>query len=185
MTSAADLAQSLEAIGSLLARLEEAADPPARACAQGVVRAVLDFHRAGLARCMDIAQQAGPAGAAVVDAWARDDLVSSVLALHGLHPAPIEARARAALDGACPNGWRVAAIEVRRDVVRVTVMRSGDPRRAADSARMRSWVLDAIGRAAPDADAVELVGDLASPEATGLFPVERLRSRRTAAGGAP
>lgn len=185
MSAPEDLLESLAAIGGLLARLEDHPDPSARAHAQGVVRGVLDFHRAAIARFLEIVRDGGPGTDALVDALARDDLVGSMLALHGLHPVSLESRARAALQDRCPNGWRVECVEVRGAVVRVTLARTGEPRRAADPERVRAWAEERLARAVPDAESVDLTGDFSSDDPAGLVPVERLRARPTFAGKGP
>jgi hypothetical protein len=185
MTASTDLLESIEAIGRLLARLEEGADPRARAHAQAIVRGVLDFHRAGLARCLEIVQSAGARSDELVNALACDDLVGSMLALHGLHPVPVETRVRAALDRGCPSGWRVDRIDVQGAVVRVALALGADPRRAADPERVRAWAQDALARAVPDADSVECTVARIGTGQGGFVPVERLRGRDAPGGQTP
>ena len=71
------------------------AGPAARDRAEDLVREVLDLYGAGLTRILDaIAVYPG-----AVDAVARDDLVASLLLVHGLHPHDVTTRVRTALDG--------------------------------------------------------------------------------------
>lgn len=77
-------------------RVEEALDrlaaegsPAASAAAEQLVRALMDFYGAGLARIMELlpADEAGPAAALLAD-----EVVTGLLVLHGLHPEDTGAR---------------------------------------------------------------------------------------------
>src|SRR6516225_9423191 len=57
-----------------------------------LVQALMALHADAIARMLEIA------GANAVAAMAEDELVSSVLALHGLHPHDFETRVRRAID---------------------------------------------------------------------------------------
>lgn len=175
----ADARESIQAIEGLIERLGRTADPESRENAQQLVRAVLDLHRAALAKMLDLARGAREGGEALVDAFGGDDLVGSLLVLHGLHPASLEARAQAALRRVAASGWALELVSSAGGVLRVGAVRSGDPKRIAAADRVRGLVEDAVERAAPDAEGLEFAGDLVEvaspPEA--FVPVERLRSR--------
>ena len=63
---------------------------------------MIELHGAGLERILDKLADAGDAGLALIDALAEDDLVGSILLLHGLHPLDLETRVRQALDKVRP-----------------------------------------------------------------------------------
>ena len=52
----------------------------------------MELHGAGLDRLMEIVAQAGASGYALMDDFAGDDLVASLLLLYGLHPHDLETR---------------------------------------------------------------------------------------------
>jgi hypothetical protein len=79
------------------------------------------------------------------------------------------------------HGWRLSLEGVIHGVIRVNVRPLGHPQRTAAGDRIRAIVEQAIARAAPDADGVEVVGDVGGqPE--GFVPLERLRSPGPHAG---
>ena len=88
----------LQRIDALLREVERYADPAARSHTREIVQAVLDLHGSGLDRVLGHLEAAGKEGVAILDACARDEVVSGLLLLHGLHPLDVETRVRQALD---------------------------------------------------------------------------------------
>jgi hypothetical protein len=88
----------VDKIEALVREAETAGDPKARAITTDLLRAVLDFHAAGLERILDLVYESGPWGTAIIDQIARDDLTSSMLLLHDLHPDDLETRVQRALE---------------------------------------------------------------------------------------
>lgn len=97
---ALDAEQAGRRVEEVLDRLAATGDRTACAAAEELVRALLDFYGAGLARVVSQARQAGPQA---VERLLDDDLVSGMLVLHGLHPEGVEARIGRAL-GRLPGG---------------------------------------------------------------------------------
>jgi hypothetical protein len=81
MSVAADIERAIE-------KLDALADPHGRAQAQELVRLLMMFYGAGLARVVDIVRSEKGGPRAIVDRLAADELVASLLALHDLHPQP-------------------------------------------------------------------------------------------------
>src|SRR3954463_14863519 len=71
----------------------------ARERAEQLVREVTDLYGAALERTISIASSADPH---LVDRFAADDLVASLLLVHGLHPHSVERRVSDALDSVRP-----------------------------------------------------------------------------------
>src|SRR5215813_14523002 len=71
----------------------------ARERAEQLVREVTDLYGAVLARMMDVALAAEPV---LAEQFAADDLVASLLLVHGLHPHGVERRVSDALDSVRP-----------------------------------------------------------------------------------
>jgi Fe-S cluster biogenesis protein NfuA len=95
--------QNLRAVGDrieqLLDDLHAIADPRARATAEELLRSVTELYGGGLERIMQLASADVPAfGQLLVD----DELVGSLLIVHGLHPDTIETRVERALETVRP-----------------------------------------------------------------------------------
>jgi hypothetical protein len=76
-----------------------AGGPAARERAEELVRLVVDLYGAGLERMMQVLHERGQLTDEVLDAFATDDLVASLLLVHGLHPYSVETRIAGAIDG--------------------------------------------------------------------------------------
>ncbi len=95
-----DEARDLRAVGTrieeLLGRLRSAGDPGTAETAEEVVRLVVELYGAGLERAVELA------GPEALDRFVGDELVASLLVLHGLHPKDTETRVVEALDQVRP-----------------------------------------------------------------------------------
>jgi Fe-S cluster biogenesis protein NfuA/nitrite reductase/ring-hydroxylating ferredoxin subunit len=157
----------------LLEEVEEFADPAARDKATELVGALLDLYGDGLTRL--VARVAEPA------ALQEDELVSHLLLLHGIHPVPIEARVRTALDEVRPyldsHGGNVELIAVEDGAVRLRMEGScsGCP---SSAVTLKLAIEDAIRKHAPDVTAIEAEDaepqglPMASPPASGPALIE-------------
>ena len=67
--------------------------------AEQLVREVADLYGAGLQRMMGMAVEAQPE---LADAFVADDLIASLLLVHGVHPHGVERRIEDALDSVRP-----------------------------------------------------------------------------------
>lgn len=76
---------SIARIEELVHQVEALCDPAARSLAVELVQAVMGLHAAALERLVELAPQA-------LEAMAKDELVASVLVLHGLHPDDFDTR---------------------------------------------------------------------------------------------
>ena len=98
MPAQPEFQQRLQSIERLLGDIESAADPSLRSNVQELVQLVMDLHGAGLERTLELIHAAGEAGEGVIHRLGRDELVSSLLVLYGLHPLDLEARVTEAVD---------------------------------------------------------------------------------------
>jgi hypothetical protein len=158
---------------SAIARLEALEDPAARAVAREVVSAVLELHGEGLRRLSSRLHGLGAEGERILRDVLEDEVVASVLLLHGLHPLPIEARVRQALGRVCTSGAgqgeRVEVLSADEATVRLRVTSSEDFRRT---------VTRAVAEAAPEVGRVEILA-----QDPGLIPVERVLGKRNSSAG--
>jgi Fe-S cluster biogenesis protein NfuA/nitrite reductase/ring-hydroxylating ferredoxin subunit len=129
--------------------------------------ALLELYGEGLAR---IAAQVPDAAA-----LAGDELVSHLLLVHGLHPVPLEARVREALDSVRPyldsHGGGVELLSLDDGVVRLRLEGScsGCP---SSTVTLKSAIEDAIHAAAPDVERIEAEGVPEPAPAQGLLQIE-------------
>jgi len=158
--------ERLQRLDVLLQELERFPDPAVQTHGREMMQAVLELHGTALERLL---QHADPAFAATC---ARDEVVSGLLLLHGLHPLDLETRIRQALDDARPllrgHGGDVALVEVTDGVVRLRL--EGNCHGCPSSAvTMKQTIEEAIFGRAPDATAVEVAGleDMAAAPAGG------------------
>ncbi|MER7825666.1 hypothetical protein BCL76_101538 [Streptomyces sp. CG 926] len=91
MRAAIDGPQAGRRVEEVLDRLAATGDPAACAAAEELVRVLMDFYGAGLAR---IVEKVGDGPLAPVYG---DELVASLLSLHGLHPEDVHTRIGRAL----------------------------------------------------------------------------------------
>jgi Fe-S cluster biogenesis protein NfuA/nitrite reductase/ring-hydroxylating ferredoxin subunit len=144
--------------------------------AEQLVREVTDLYGAGLERMMQIAVAANPE---LAETFTGDDLVASLLLVHGLHPHTVERRIADALDSVRPylgsHGGDVHLLEVDDDVVRLRF--SGSCKSCPSSAvTLELAVEDAVRAAAPEISSIEVVAAEKDPS-SGVIPTESLLTR--------
>jgi Fe-S cluster biogenesis protein NfuA/nitrite reductase/ring-hydroxylating ferredoxin subunit len=171
--------QRIGKIETLIHGIEEITDPATQANMRELVQVLLELHGTGLERMLDITFQAGAAGQAIIDDLAGDDLVASLLLLHGLHPLDLETRVMQALDKVRPylgsHGGNVELLGVTDEgVVRLRLEGSchGCP---SSRVTLKYAIEDAIYTAAPDVTAIETEGTVESPPVpAGFVPMSQL-----------
>jgi Fe-S cluster biogenesis protein NfuA/nitrite reductase/ring-hydroxylating ferredoxin subunit len=138
----------------------------ARERAEQLVREVTDLYGAGLERMMQIAVTANPE---LAEAFTGDDLVASLLLVHGLHPHTVERRIADALDSVRPYlGSHGGDVHLRF---------SGSCKSCPSSAvTLELAVEDAVRAAAPEISSIEVVAAEKDP-GSGVIPTESLLTR--------
>ncbi len=170
----------MQRIEELIGKIETMADPEARTAAVELVQSLMDFHGSGIERMMELVAEAGEAGSAIFESFARDSLVGSLLLLYGLHPVDVETRVMQALDKARPlldsHGGDVELLGVDEGVVRLRFRgsRKGCP---SSALTLKLTIEEAIYAVAPDITAIESEGLVEQPSPTGLVQLSRLRGR--------
>jgi len=154
----------------------------ARERAEELVRLVTDLYGAGLERFMEILFETGRLDDDLLDLLAQDDLIASLLLVHGLHPHGIETRVEQALESVRPylgsHGGDVELLEVTEEgTARLRLLGSCDGC-PSSSVTLKLAVEGAIEAAAPEIVVIE-VEDAAPAEDAGgaLISVDSLRSR--------
>jgi Fe-S cluster biogenesis protein NfuA/nitrite reductase/ring-hydroxylating ferredoxin subunit len=153
----------------------------ARERAEQLVREVTDLYGAVLERMMGVALTADPG---LAGRFAADDLVASLLLVHGLHPYDVERRVSDALDSVRPylgsHGGDVSLLGVDDGVVRLQFQGSCKTC-PSSSVTLELAVEDAVRAAAPEISSIEVVAPEQSPDA-GVIPAESLLTQLHANG---
>jgi Fe-S cluster biogenesis protein NfuA/nitrite reductase/ring-hydroxylating ferredoxin subunit len=154
-----DLRTSGEQIEALL-EASSAGGIVARERAEELVRLVAELYGAGIERILDALYEADRLDEVALDALVADDLVSSLLLVHGLHPQSVTERVGGALDDVRPylgsHGGDVDLIDISESgVVRLRLLGSCDGC-ASSAATLTLAVEGAIRDAAPEVTSIEV-----------------------------
>ncbi len=153
----------------------------ARERSEELVRLLADLYGAGLERILDLLYDAGRLDAEMLDVLAADDLVGSLLLVHGLHPHDVTTRVQRALDEVRPylgsHGGDVELLGVTEEmVVQLRLLGSCDGC-ASSSVTLKLAVEGAVEAAAPEVTGIEVDAATEEPGAGAVIPVSALRSR--------
>ena len=145
--------------------------------AQQLVREVVGLYGAGLERIIALSELPGLDNG-LLERLAADDLVASLLLVHGLHPHDVHRRVSDALDRVRPylgsHGGDVDLLEVTDDDV-VRLAFKGSCKSCPSSAvTLELAVEDAVRAAAPEISSIEVVAAEPTATATGVIPAESL-----------
>lgn len=158
-------------IEALVQEVVAFADPHARATTEELVQALLDMYGEGLARMLEITAESEASGIELIDTFASDELLSSLFLLHGLHPLDVETRIMQALDEVRPylksHGGNVEFVRVEGRVAHLRLEGSchGCP---SSTITLKSAIEEAIYKAAPDLDDLQVEGVTPPPKRSGL-----------------
>jgi Fe-S cluster biogenesis protein NfuA/nitrite reductase/ring-hydroxylating ferredoxin subunit len=160
----------------------------ARERAEQLVREVVELYGAGLSRVIAAVGDQAPG---MLNRLVSDDLVASLLLVHGLHPHDVRRRVSDALDRVRPylgsHGGDVHLLDIAGDTVQLQF--AGSCKSCPSSAvTLELAVEDAIRAAAPEVSSIEVVApEPAAAESTAVIPAESLlaqvHSRAHANGG--
>jgi hypothetical protein len=173
-----DLDRHMQQIASLIQDFERVADPHVRAAAQQLVHAVLEMHRAGLERTLEIVRGAD-SGRALVALLAGDRRVASLLLVHGLHPVDFESRVTQAIDTLCPrlraHGYLIDRVSITTDnAIHLTLAPTGRDGTRSAAAIVRHTVETALYETAADLTSLEIDGVI---DDSAFVPLSAIRGR--------
>ncbi|MEP6526791.1 MAG: NifU family protein [Nocardioidaceae bacterium] len=175
----------LSAVGDRIELLLEASSSAGvvhRERAEELVGLVTDLYGSGIERILEILDGRGQLGDDTLGALVDDDLISSLLLVHGLHPYSIEQRIQNALDAVRPylgsHGGDVEFLGVDdQGVVRLRLLGSCDGC-PSSSVTLQLAVEGAIESAAPEVTSIEVETPTSEPAGTAsLISIDALRSR--------
>jgi Fe-S cluster biogenesis protein NfuA len=169
---ARDLRAVGERIEELLGQIRATADPATADTAEEVVRLVVELYGAGLERAVELA------GPEALELLVEDELVASLLVLHGLHPKDTETRVVEALDKVRPYlGSHAGGVELLgvdpEGVVRLRLEGSCDGC-PSSTMTVKLAIERAIEEAAPEVTAVE-VENLTAERQPQLLQIRTMR----------
>ena len=172
-----DEARDLRMVGSrieeLLGQIRSTGDPGTAETAEEVVRLVVELYGAGLERAVELA------GPDALERFVGDELVASLLVLHGLHPKDTRTRVVEALDqvrpylGSHAGGVELLGVDAEAGVVRLRLEGSCDGC-PSSTQTVKLAIERAIEQAAPEVTAVE-VENLTVEKEPQLLQIQPLR----------
>ncbi|QGZ47089.1 hypothetical protein GPZ77_00410 [Streptomyces sp. QHH-9511] len=177
-------------VEEILDRLTAAGDPAAAAVAEELIRVLMDFYGAGLARIVTLLQapaartaQGGP-----LSGLLGDELVTSLLVLHDLHPEDTSARISRALESVREHGVELLGFDDATGTLRLRSTAGpgggsgcGCPGTGPSA---RQVVEDALACFAPEVSHVELE-EAPSPQEPALLQIGARPPTGTAGRPAP
>lgn len=129
-------------VEEVLERLTASGDPAASAAAEELVRSLMDFYGAGLARILHLLAGAPGAPDGPAARLLGDELVASLLVLHDLHPEDRDTRIARALESVREHDLEVVHFDERSGALSLRAREAGgcgcgsggDARQAAEAA---------------------------------------------------
>jgi hypothetical protein len=144
MAEEAELRSAANEIEHLLDELRAMVPPPAWQRIERVVADIAALYAGGLERALGHARAVTPSRTALDDRVCGDELLASLLVIHGMHPLPAAERIRRAIAG---HGELVE-------------LRDGGAALVRAPATAEAHIRRAIAEAAPEVSAIELVDAL-------------------------
>ena len=174
-----DVAAIGERVEQLLGQLRATSDDRGWAGVEELVRLLTDLYGAGLVLAVELG------GPELLRQLAADELGSSLLLLHGLHPDDLEGRVRRAVEKLTPGvrkgGADVFLEAVAGGDVRLVLTTSGGCGSTAEA--IKDSIANAVWDAAPDAASVDVRMVVDAKPST--VPIRLGPTRKVAVGGGP
>ncbi|MFF7178134.1 hypothetical protein [Streptomyces sp. NPDC008121] len=157
-------------VEEVLDRLARTGDADACAAAEDVVRVLMEFYGSGLARVVDLlGRPAARPPADPLRTLVADELVASLLNLHGLNPESVQDRIDRALSG-LPQPVENTGFDAATGVLRLRpAASSGGCGCSGTQESVRQAAVDALACFAPEVTGVEL--EPAAPREPALLQI--------------
>jgi Fe-S cluster biogenesis protein NfuA len=157
-----EVESQIESIDKMVRALEDAKDPVLRTNAKDLVQALMALHGACLERMLEVVGHSAESGKSIIDTFARDGVVKSVLLLYGLHPVDVKTRVLEALEKMRPSmrlhAGTVSFVGIDEEGM-VTLRMEGKSEGCGSSASaLKQAVEQAIYEAAPDISGIIMEG---------------------------
>ena len=160
------LRERLGRLEKMIQDVERYKNPEDAARTREIIQALMDFHGAGLDKMLEGIAASPEGGVHLIQSLAREELVSSLLLLYGLHPLDIDTRVRQALDQVRPylhsHGGNVELLSVADGVVSLRLQGSchGCP---SSAQTLKDAIEEAIYEKAPDVTRIAVEGVVDAP----------------------
>jgi Fe-S cluster biogenesis protein NfuA len=174
------LQKQIRRIGEMVEQLESTTDPNARAMAKELVQSLMALHGAALERILEFACEAGEAGEALIGKCGRDELVSSLLLLYGLHPEDLRSRVMRALEKSrgsiASHGGSAELVSIGEDGAVKVLLHVESNGCGSSAASVKSALEAAIQDAAPDAMSIVVEETEGASTQSGFISLAQLES---------
>jgi hypothetical protein len=178
--------EKMRRLGTLVGELDQLPGGGSKVAARELVQLLMDVHRSGLERIMELVFEAGrepgAPGGAMIDRLGQDPIVRNLLLLYSLHPDNLETRVLQALDAMRGSlrklDSRVELVSLQDGAVALRVHTSGHARGSRNK-DLRSIVEGGIYDLAPDLASLTILG--LEDESSGFVPLESLLKQSLAA----
>src|SRR6476659_1159187 len=166
--------QLVERVQDLQSRLSAAGDETTRQLAEELVSAIVQMYGAGLEQVLGVLFAAGEEGARLAMTMADDPLVATLFMIHDLHPVPLADRVDRALEHVRPymesHGGNVELLSLSDGVARLRLEGSCSDC-SASAVTLELAIKQALEEAAPDLEALEVLGVAAQTAGTPGLPM--------------
>jgi Fe-S cluster biogenesis protein NfuA len=183
MPAPAEFERRMERIEALLEQMEQA-EPQVRDSVRELVQSLMDLHGAGLERMLAIMRGGNGASFALMQQFASDELIRSLLLLYDLHPAPLEQRVQQGLVKAGPylksHGGNVDLLGIDDEGVVRLRLKGTCHTCPSSSVTLKLVIEEAIRELAPEISAVVVEAD-AEPAAAAPVALVQIRASGSSA----
>jgi hypothetical protein len=170
--------EKMRRLGTLVGEIDQVPGGGSKVAARELVQLLMEVHRSGLERIMELVFQAGSesGASAIIDRLGQDPIVRNLLLLYSLHPDDLETRVLRALDVARArlrkSDCRVDLVSFHEGAVQLRLHTSGHPR-GSTIKDLRAVVEGAVYDLAPDLLSLTIL----APEeesSSGFVPLQSL-----------
>lgn len=153
--------EKIRQLGVLVGELEATPGAGANVAARELVQLLMEVHGTALERIMEIIDESGTPGEAIIARAGQDPIVRHLLLLYSLHPDDLETRVLKALDAAGPrlrkHNSEVELLGIYDGAVQVRISTSGHAC-GSTGKTVQSIVEECIYDLAPDLTSLEILG---------------------------
>jgi hypothetical protein len=168
--------EKMRQLGTLVGELDQVPGGGSKVAARELVQLLMEVHRTGLERMMELVFESGREGGAITDRFGQDPIVRNLLLLYSLHPDDLETRVVRALDTVRARlrkfDSRVELVSLNEGAVQLRIHTSGHVR-GSTIKDLRSIVEGGIYDLAPDLTSLTIL----APEeesSSGFVPLQSL-----------
>jgi len=166
-------------LGALVDQLDAGPGGCSSESCRELIQLLMEVHGSALERILEIADQSGPQGEAIILKAGEDPIVRPLLVLYSLHPESMESRVLKALEAARPRlgklNSEVELVETREGTVKVRfrIVRHGC---GSTAKTVHSIVEECVYDFAPDLNSLE-IQEAETDVAPGFVSIDSLLQR--------